>query len=66
MIDESIDVTVLVENTAIRDDLESEHGLSFWIRTKYGNLLWDTGQTGLLIKNAHKLDIPLHTATHIA
>ena len=66
MFDDTINITVLVENTVSCQDLKDEHGLSFWIETENGNLLWDTGQTVLLINNAQKLAIPLQTATHIA
>ncbi len=66
MFDDPIYITVLVENTVSRQDLKAEHGLSFWIETEDGNLLWDTGQTVLLIDNAQKLGIPLQTTQHIA
>jgi len=66
MIDKIINITVLVENTVNLEDLKSEHGLSFWIETEDGNILWDTGQTVLLINNAQKLGIPLQSTTHIA
>ena len=66
MIDKTISITVLVENTVGRQDLKAEHGLSFWIETEDGNILWDTGQTVLLINNAQKLGIPLNSTTHIA
>ena len=65
MIDKSIDITVLIENTVSHKDLKSEHGLSFWIETDYGNLLWDTGQTALLLYNAQKLGLSLRATTHI-
>ena len=66
MIDKTISITVLVENTVGRQDLKAEHGLSFWIETEDGKLLWDTGQSGLLINNAQKLGITLNLLKHIA
>ena len=65
MIDKTISITVLVENTVSRQNLKAEHGLSFWIETKDGNILWDTGQSVLLVNNAQKLGIPLHSTSHI-
>ncbi|MFC1509231.1 MBL fold metallo-hydrolase, partial [Candidatus Omnitrophota bacterium] len=62
---EIITVTVLVENTVSQQDLKAEHGLSFWIETADGNILWDTGQSGLFVSNAQKLGIPLQSTTHI-
>ena len=63
---ETVTLTVLVENTVCRQYLKAEHGLSFWVETEEGNLLWDTGQTVLLVNNAQKLGIPLQSTTHIA
>ncbi len=65
MIDKTISITVLVENTVSRQGLKAEHGLSFWIETEDGKVLWDTGQTVLLVNNAQKLGIPLHSTNHI-
>jgi 7,8-dihydropterin-6-yl-methyl-4-(beta-D-ribofuranosyl)aminobenzene 5'-phosphate synthase len=65
MIDKTISITVLVENTVSRQNLKAEHGLSFWIETEDGNILWDTGQSALLVNNAQKLGIPLHSTNHI-
>jgi len=65
MIDKTISITVLVENTVSRQNLKAEHGLSFWIETEDGNILWDTGQTVLLVNNAQKLGVPLHSTNHI-
>ena len=65
MIDKTISITVLVENTVSRQNLKAEHGLSFWIETEDGNILWDTGQSVLLVNNAQKLGIPLHSTSHI-
>ncbi len=34
-------------NDVVKEDtnLQSEHGLSFWIQTEHGTVLFDTGQT---------------------
>ncbi len=59
------ELTVLVENTSNSPGLEHEHGLSFWIETEKKSILWDTGQSEMLIRNAKKLDVPLSSTTHI-
>ena len=48
-------ITTLVEDAASGTGLCGEHGLSLW--TEYGDqrILFDTGQTGLLLKNAKLL-----------
>jgi len=39
-------ITCIVDNNAQKDtDLRSEHGLSFWIETPGGRVIFDTGQT---------------------
>ena len=39
-------VICVVDNTVMKDtDLQSEHGLVFWIETEHGNVLFDAGQT---------------------
>jgi 7,8-dihydropterin-6-yl-methyl-4-(beta-D-ribofuranosyl)aminobenzene 5'-phosphate synthase len=62
----NISITNLVDNMVNRKDLMSEHGLSFWIETEDGNLLWDVGQTNLVLRNAQKLGISIQSTTHIA
>lgn len=49
----------LVENTSCRKDLAAEHGLSLYIEIGNRKLLFDCGQTDLLIENARKLDVDL-------
>ena len=36
-------VTVLVENTSLNEELRAEHGLSLYIETNRGKLLFDMG-----------------------
>lgn len=39
-------IICVVNDVAKKDtNLHSEHGLSFWLQTEHGNVLWDTGQT---------------------
>ena len=54
-------VTVLIENTACREDLAAEHGLSLLIETEGCTILFDAGQTGTFADNAKKLGIDLNT-----
>jgi len=61
----NITITVLVENSVNYEGLIAEHGLSFWIETKDGAILWDTGQSGLLLANAQKLGVDLTLISHI-
>jgi 7,8-dihydropterin-6-yl-methyl-4-(beta-D-ribofuranosyl)aminobenzene 5'-phosphate synthase len=59
-------VTVLVENTVQGRGLQAEHGLSFLIRTEGECVLFDTGQTDLLLKNAAALEVSLEEVKAIA
>ncbi|MBN1917680.1 MAG: MBL fold metallo-hydrolase [Verrucomicrobia bacterium] len=61
----SIRLTVLVEDTAGRADLQPEHGFAVWIETDDGRVLFDTGQGGALGPNAQALGIDLSTADAI-
>jgi 7,8-dihydropterin-6-yl-methyl-4-(beta-D-ribofuranosyl)aminobenzene 5'-phosphate synthase len=55
-------ITVLVENTAGGRGLLAEHGLSFWIESGSRRILFDTGQSDILLHNASILGIDLrHT-----
>ena len=45
-------ITCVVDNIAEKDKhLKTEHGLSFWIETNRGNVLFDTGQTPDVLAN---------------
>ncbi len=59
-------VTVLVENTVHGRSLQAEHGLSFFIRTPRHCVLFDTGQSELVVSNARLLDVPLADLDAIA
>jgi len=56
---QNIRITTLVENTASGAGLLAEHGLSFWIEYGDKRILFDTGQSDILIKNAKVLGIDL-------
>jgi 7,8-dihydropterin-6-yl-methyl-4-(beta-D-ribofuranosyl)aminobenzene 5'-phosphate synthase len=52
-------ITVLIENTTVRPDLDCEHGLSLYIEACGKKILFDAGQTGAFADNAQKLGIDL-------
>jgi len=52
-------ITVLVENTAGGRGLLAEHGLAFWIELGDRKVLFDTGQSNVLLGNARRLGIRL-------
>lgn len=52
-------ITVLTENTACRETLTPEHGLSLYIETGSHRILFDAGQTGAFADNAEELGIDL-------
>ena len=50
------EVFCLVNDRALESsDFRSEHGLSFWIRTEDGNVIFDTGQTPQVLSHNLKL-----------
>ncbi len=60
-----IQITVLVEDTVHRSALRAEHGLSLWIETDDKRILFDTGQSDLLLHNARVLGIDIAQADAI-
>ncbi len=58
-------ITVLIDNKTPRPDLNAEHGLSLWIEYGEKRILFDTGQSNALIRNAEKLSIDLSQADAI-
>lgn len=52
-------VTVLSENTACRDDLKAEHGLSLYIETNDKKILYDMGASDAFLYNAKMLKVDL-------
>jgi len=61
----SIAVTVLVENASDRTDLGSEHGLAYWIEWGDRRVMFDTGQSDLVMRNARVLGIDVSRAEAI-
>lgn len=55
-------VTVLAENTACREDVFAQHGLSLWIETEDSKILFDMGQDDTFLQNAQKLGIDIRQA----
>jgi len=58
-------ITTLVEDTALGGGLLAEHGLSFWIEYGDKRILFDTGQSDILVRNAKTLGINLDEADAI-
>ena len=52
-------IVTLLENTACREDLAAEHGLSLYIETQGRKILFDAGQTAVFAENAEKLGVDL-------
>ncbi len=52
-------VVTLVENTACRENLCFEHGLSLYLETENHKILFDAGQTAAFADNACKLGVNL-------
>ena len=52
-------IVVLAENTACREDLQAEHGLSLYMETGDHKILFDMGQSEAFAKNAQKLGVDL-------
>jgi len=58
-------LTILAENRVANPKLLAEHGLSIFLETPGGNILFDTGQTDAFIKNAKELQVDLNTTDKI-
>lgn len=54
-----IKITTLVENSATRAYFKAEHGLSMLIEKNGEQILFDTGQTDVLLNNAKLLNVDL-------
>ena len=52
-------IVTLMENTACREDLAAEHGLSLYVQTDGCSLLFDAGQSAAFADNAEKLGVDL-------
>ena len=60
--DISLKVQVLMENTACREGICAEHGLSLYLETGGHRLLFDTGQSGRFADNAREMGVALAEA----
>lgn len=49
----------LMENTSSRDDLQAEHGLSYYLEVNGHKILFDAGQSGAFADNAEAMGIDL-------
>ena len=56
---DQLEITVLVDNTTVRPDLCSEHGLSMWVAIDGKHILFDTGMGIALAENAVTLGVDL-------
>ncbi|MFC1752465.1 MBL fold metallo-hydrolase [Thermoproteota archaeon] len=61
----SVKITVLIENTALRSDLISEHGLSLFIEVDNKKILFDTGASNSFLANAETLGIKIDSCDFI-
>jgi 7,8-dihydropterin-6-yl-methyl-4-(beta-D-ribofuranosyl)aminobenzene 5'-phosphate synthase len=61
-----VSITVAVENRSEIPGIDAEHGLAFWIRCGSRNVLFDTGQGELVVRNSRKLGLPLSEADAVA
>lgn len=52
-------IWTLLENTACREDIRAEHGLSLYIETGTHRILFDMGQSEAFADNAEKLGVDL-------
>lgn len=57
-----ISITILVDNKSSNPGLLSEHGLALWIEADGKRILFDAGQSDILLRNAGYLKIDLKTA----
>lgn len=62
MMEQTVRITVLVENSVKQQSLLAEHGMAFWIETAGRRILFDTGQGMVLQHNANTLGIALSAA----
>jgi 7,8-dihydropterin-6-yl-methyl-4-(beta-D-ribofuranosyl)aminobenzene 5'-phosphate synthase len=63
---EPVTVTILVENSVHGGGLLAEHGVAYHIRAGDDSILFDTGQSSLIVENARRLHIDLSGVRAIA
>lgn len=54
-------IHVLAENTAVSPEFGKEHGLSLFLETKAGNILFDFGQSNLFDENSIKMGLDVES-----
>jgi len=54
-----------VENTALSEDFDCEHGLSLYIETKKHKLLFDVGASGLFLQNAKRMNVDISNVDYL-
>ena len=54
-------IITLIENTAGREDLAAEHGLSLYIETEQHKILFDAGASSAFAENAERLGVDLRS-----
>ena len=59
MADREVSIRILLEDRTRKRGLKGEHGLSILVKTQDSTLLFDTGQSGLFLENAEKLELSL-------
>jgi 7,8-dihydropterin-6-yl-methyl-4-(beta-D-ribofuranosyl)aminobenzene 5'-phosphate synthase len=59
LIDDTITIQVLVEDSSEKQHLKGEHGVSFFISYGENSLIFDTGQSDLFIKNSQQMNISM-------
>lgn len=59
-------ITVIVDNLCGSSNLWGEHGLSFFLETPRGSLLWDTGQGHSLTHNLSELNVSIDAIDGLA
>lgn len=61
-----MEIITLIDNNIGKDEnLVSEHGLAILIRSEYGDILFDTGQSDNFINNAEKLGVDLSNVKYV-
>lgn len=58
-------ITLLVDHSSARPDLETEHGLSFLLEADDEVLLFDAGATEAAFRNAERLHLPWRRITRV-
>ncbi len=60
-----MNISVIIENTSISEELIAEHGLSIYIEHEDKRYLLDTGATGKFMQNAESMGIDLNCTDYL-